>query len=86
MDGFAIVASLLCTAALFTYLNQRFVRLPATIGLILIGVVLTARWVAVGVPLLALRKLRHLTPHAVQGLSMAPLLRRLGLGGAEGRG
>jgi len=37
MNLFHILALLLTIAALFSYLNQRFLKLPATIGLMLIA-------------------------------------------------
>jgi CPA1 family monovalent cation:H+ antiporter len=41
MDGFQIIGLLLTLAALFSYLNHRFTRLPATIGLMVFGMLLS---------------------------------------------
>lgn len=41
MEFFDIVAALLTLAGLFSYLNYRFTRLPTTIGLLLISLVVS---------------------------------------------
>ena len=51
MDGFQIVATLLTVAALFSYLNHRFLRLPAAIGLLLIGLIASLGLIALGTAL-----------------------------------
>lgn len=38
---------LICLAALFSYINHRVLKLPITIGLMAIPLVLAARWVSV---------------------------------------
>jgi CPA1 family monovalent cation:H+ antiporter len=38
---------LICLAALFSYINHRVLKLPITIGLVAIPLVLAARWVSV---------------------------------------
>ena len=38
MDLFSIVAALLTLAALFSYLNHRYIHLPTTIGIMLIAI------------------------------------------------
>jgi CPA1 family monovalent cation:H+ antiporter len=48
LDLFEIIATLLTVAALFSYLNHRFLRLPSTIGLMLIGLVFSLALIAVG--------------------------------------
>jgi len=48
LDLFQIIATLLTVAALFSYLNHRFLRLPSTIGLMLIGLVFSLALIAVG--------------------------------------
>jgi CPA1 family monovalent cation:H+ antiporter len=48
LDLFQIIATLLTVAALFSYLNHRFLRLPSTIGLMLIGLVFSLGLIAVG--------------------------------------
>ena len=48
MDLFEIIATLLSVAALFSYLNHRFLRLPSTIGLMLIGLLFSLSLIAVG--------------------------------------
>ena len=48
MDLFQIIATLLTVAALFSYLNHRFLRLPSTIGLMLIGLAFSLALIAVG--------------------------------------
>lgn len=42
IDWFGIAGALLTVAALFNYLNHRFLRLPSTIGLLLIGLAFSA--------------------------------------------
>jgi CPA1 family monovalent cation:H+ antiporter len=48
LDLFEIIATLLTVAALFSYLNHRFIRLPSTIGLMLIGLAFSLALIAVG--------------------------------------
>jgi len=48
LDLFEIIATLLSVAALFSYLNHRFLRLPSTIGLMLIGLLFSLSLIAVG--------------------------------------
>lgn len=48
MDLFQLSAALLTLAALFSYLNHRFLKLPTTIGLMLIAMVTSLCMVAVG--------------------------------------
>jgi CPA1 family monovalent cation:H+ antiporter len=48
LDLFQIIATLLTVAALFSYLNHRFLRLPSTIGLMLIGLAFSLALIAVG--------------------------------------
>jgi CPA1 family monovalent cation:H+ antiporter len=48
LDLFEIIATLLTVAALFSYLNHRFLRLPSTIGLMLIGLVFSLASIAAG--------------------------------------
>ena len=48
MDLFEIIATLLTVAALFSYLNHRFLRLPSTIGLMLIGLAFSLALIVVG--------------------------------------
>ena len=48
MDLFEIIATLLTVAAFFSYLNHRFLRLPSTIGLMLIGLVFSLALIVVG--------------------------------------
>ncbi|WP_437685189.1 cation:proton antiporter [Sorangium sp. So ce176] len=49
MDLFQVSAALLSLAAIFSYLNHRFLRLPTTIGLMLIAMTTSIAMVAVGV-------------------------------------
>ncbi|MGK3992802.1 cation:proton antiporter [Sorangium sp. So ce1024] len=49
MDLFQVSAALLSLAAIFSYLNHRFLRLPTTIGLMLIAMATSLAMVAVGV-------------------------------------
>lgn len=49
MDLFQLSAALLSLAAIFSYLNHRFLRLPTTIGLMLIAMTTSIAMVAVGV-------------------------------------
>jgi len=48
MDAFQLSAALLSLAALFSYVNHRFLRLPTTIGLMLIAMASSMVLVAVG--------------------------------------
>ncbi|MEL6543909.1 MAG: sodium:proton antiporter [Myxococcota bacterium] len=48
MDILDISASLLCLAAVFAWLNQRFLKLPATIGLMAIALLFSLGIVAIG--------------------------------------
>ena len=48
MDAFQIAAALLSLAALFSYLNHRFLKLPTTIGLMLIAMATSLGLVAIG--------------------------------------
>jgi CPA1 family monovalent cation:H+ antiporter len=48
MDGFEIVAGLLSLAALFSYLNHRFLGLPSAIGLMAIGLAMSLGIIALG--------------------------------------
>jgi CPA1 family monovalent cation:H+ antiporter len=48
MDWFQLIAALLSLAALFSYLNHRFLGLPSTIGLMLIGLLASLGVVAAG--------------------------------------
>jgi len=48
VGGFEIIAGLVTLAAIFSYLNERFVRLPATIALMVFGLVFSLAIVAVG--------------------------------------
>ncbi|KYF60577.1 sodium:proton antiporter [Sorangium cellulosum] len=49
MDLFQVSAALLSLAAIFSYLNHRFLRLPTTIGLMLIAMTTSIAMVAIGV-------------------------------------
>jgi CPA1 family monovalent cation:H+ antiporter len=48
MDSFQIAAALLTLAAIFSYLNHRWLRLPTTIGLMLIAMAASLTLVALG--------------------------------------
>ncbi len=50
MELFQIIAILLTLAGLFSYLNCRFIKLPATIGLMLISLVVSVMLVVLGGP------------------------------------
>lgn len=63
MSTLNIAATLLCIAAIFSYLNYRFVRLPTTIGIMLIALTVS----------LALIAIDHFGPD-VAGLYARPLL------------
>ena len=59
MNAFAILALLLTLAALFAYINHRFIGLPSTIGLTLLSLLLSVALVAanwLGLPLQAFAK------------------------------
>jgi len=47
MSGFQIIALLLTVTALFSYLNYRFLKLPATIGVMLIALIVSLVFIAV---------------------------------------
>ena len=48
MSYFTIIAILTVTAALFGYVNVRFLKLPITIGLMIITLAITVIFVAIG--------------------------------------
>jgi CPA1 family monovalent cation:H+ antiporter len=48
LDLFEIIATLLTVAALFSYLNHRFLRLPSSIGLMLTGLAFSLALIVVG--------------------------------------
>ena len=48
MDSFQIAAALLTLAAIFSYLNHRWLKLPTTIGLMLIAMASSLALVALG--------------------------------------
>ena len=63
MDMFQFWAALLTLAALFSYVNHRFLRLPTTIGLMLIAMTISVSVVVVGtlIPGVEARARHHLT-------------------------
>ena len=50
MEFYSTFSLLLVVAALFTYLNQRFLRLPATVGLMMLTLLSLLDLVGLGVP------------------------------------
>ncbi len=78
LDTFWLLIDEILTAVLFVLIGLEFLLIPIdstwlAMGLVAIAVVLGARVVAVGVPVLALRPLRDFTPHAVKVLTWGGL-------------
>ena len=48
MEVLDLAALLLCLAAIFSYINFRFIRLPTTIGIILIAMIMSLSLVVLG--------------------------------------
>ncbi|MEP7083990.1 MAG: cation:proton antiporter, partial [Betaproteobacteria bacterium] len=48
MTGFQLIASLISITALFSYLNHRYFKLPATIGVMLIALLVSLGLIALG--------------------------------------
>ena len=48
MEGLDLAALLLCLAAIFSYINFRFIRLPTTIGIMLIAMIMSLSLVVLG--------------------------------------
>jgi CPA1 family monovalent cation:H+ antiporter len=78
LDTFWLLVDEILNAVLFALIGLEvlvvtFDWIWLAAGLLAIGIVLSARFIAVGLPLLVLRRMREFTPHAVKVLTWGGL-------------
>ena len=77
MEPLHALAVLITLAAALSYINHRFIKMPMTIGLMLMSLAvplaLPARLISVGLPVTILRRRREFSPRAIRVMTWGGL-------------